>query len=82
MGQITDVEAIQRAVVLQVLRDDREQQWWTFDELQREISDTPREVLREAIGLLSAAGVVENRGHGVRATRPARCLDTLGLVAI
>jgi hypothetical protein len=73
---------IKRALVLQVLRDDHPQRW-TRAELERELSDLPREGVEAAIEDLAADGVVRIADdEAVRASLCARTLDALGLVSI
>jgi len=70
----------QRAVVLQLLRDDHEPTW-SRRELERELSDIQPAAIGQALGELAAHGLVSTRdGQRVWAT-PALChLDALDLI--
>ncbi len=50
----------ERAVVLQVLRDDHPE-WWTLEELTQEIEDMPAEIVGEAVRRLAGVGVAPRR---------------------
>lgn len=71
----------QRAIVLQVLRDDHDP-GWTRAELRREASDIPRCVMREAFDRLEAEGVLVTKGKHVLASRCAWHMDDLDLIAV
>lgn len=68
---------VQRAVVLQVLRDDHPQ-WWTRAELERDLGPM---ALTGAVAKLAADDVIQVDGERVRASRCVRHLDALGLIA-
>lgn len=68
----------QRAVVLQVLRDDHPERW-TGVELERSIEP---EAVRAALALLTVEGVVVVDGEMVTASPCARHLDALGLIGV
>ena len=73
---------IKRAIVMQVLRDDHPEQW-TRAELERQLSDFPREGVEVAIEDLAAEGVVTvGDDEAIRASLCARILDALELVSI
>jgi hypothetical protein len=72
----------QRAIVLQVLRDDHPERW-TRAELERELSDFLAEEVEAAIEDLAAEGVLAvGEDETVSASLCARTLDALGLVSI
>jgi hypothetical protein len=72
----------QRAIVLQVLRDDHPEPW-TCTELERQLSDFLPEEVEAAVEDLAAEGVLTvGDGEAVRASLCARTLDALGLVSI
>lgn len=52
------------------------------EELVRELAHLPAAEVGRAVVRLDAAGVVERRGEHVWASRPARRLDELGLIAV
>jgi DNA-binding HxlR family transcriptional regulator len=72
---------VERAIVLQILRDDHEERW-PRAELVEEISDFGPAVVEEALGHLERDGVLQRRGDSVWAARPARRLDELELISI
>ena len=73
---------VQRAIVLQLLRDDHDP-LWTRKELRNEIPDFSRHVFNVALELLEGdACIVLDGEQGVRASTPVRHLDELELVSI
>jgi len=72
---------VERAVVLQLLRDDHDERW-PRAELEAEINDVEPSVLRSAIAHLERQGVVAAQGEHVAAARCARHLDELGLIGV
>jgi hypothetical protein len=73
---------VQRAIVLQLLRDDHDS-LWTRGELKDEIPDFSRLVFDNALELLEGdACIVLDGEQGVRASTPVRRLDELELVSI
>lgn len=76
-----DVWMVERAVVLQILRDDHEE-CWPRGELAREIADYAPAVLDEALAHLEHDGVLLRDGEAVCAARPARRLDELELIGV
>ena len=72
---------VERAIVLQILRDDHEERW-PRAELAREISDFEPAVLDEALARLERDGVLHREGSSVWAARAARRLDELELISI
>lgn len=75
----------ERAIVLQVLRDDHAE-LWRLEELEQEVSDLSAESVRQAIRRLGGVGVgvgVLVLGEGeCKASRATRRIDALGLVSI
>ncbi len=76
-----DVWMVERAIVLQILRDDHEERW-TRAELAQEIPDFEPAVLDEALVCMERDGVLHREGDSVWATRAARRLDELELISI
>jgi hypothetical protein len=74
-------EIAERAIVLQVLRDDRDERW-SRAELEREIYDIEPLALGDALERLRQEGVVHLSGELVWASRCAQRLDALGMVSI
>jgi hypothetical protein len=72
---------MQRAIVLQLLRDDHDP-LWTREELEGEISDFNTRVFTTALERLVAEDCVVLDSKGARATTPLRHLDTLELVGV
>jgi DNA-binding HxlR family transcriptional regulator len=77
----SDRRGVERAIVLQLLRDDHDQEW-SRAELEAEIGDVEQSVLSAAVQQLERNGVVIAEGERVLASRCARCLDALGLVSV
>jgi DNA-binding HxlR family transcriptional regulator len=71
----------ERAIVLQVLRDDRPP-CWTQDALRVELYDIDPRALRKALRRLERHGVVQRAGREAWASRCALRLDALGMIAI
>jgi hypothetical protein len=71
----------ERAIVLQLLRDDHDVRW-TLPELQREAYDVKPAALGDALERLRLHGVVVPCGPYVVASRCAEHLDELGMVSI
>lgn len=72
---------IERAVVLQLLRDDHGKRW-SRTELESEVSDPEPSALSRAVECLERHGVVVALDDRVLASRCARHLDELGLIGI
>ncbi len=73
--------SVQRAVVLQLLRDDHERRWPRV-ELGRKLQDIERDVLDEALLGLVVTGVVSIDDDAVWASDAARRLDELELIGV
>jgi len=71
----------ERAVVLQVLRDDRHERW-SRAVLAGELADVERAAFERALARLEAEDVLDVEGCDVRASRAARHLDELELIAV
>ena len=71
----------ERAVVLQVLRDDHPERW-TLEELTQEIEDMPAEIVGDAMRRLGGVGVVVLDKEECKASRAARRIDALELISI
>jgi len=79
--ELKDDEVAARAIVLQVLRDDRDERW-SRGELEHEIYDIDPVAIGEAMERLREEGVIHISGQMVWASRCARHLDELGMVSI
>jgi hypothetical protein len=72
---------VERAVVLQVLRDDHE--WrWSRAELESKLADIEWDVLDMAVARLAATGVVHEENDVVWASEAVRRLDELELIGV
>ena len=74
-------ERVERAIILQLLRDDHAPQW-ARTELAREISDFQPVQLDAALARLEREAVVHREGDMVRASRAVHRLDELELISI
>lgn len=79
-GWMDEVQ-VERAIVLQVLRDDHPERW-TRAELEAEVFDFDPLIVNEALVRLEAEGVVILDGENVEASGCARRMDALELVSI
>ncbi len=77
----SDPRIVERAIVLQLLRDDHDERW-SRTELQAEASDVEPSALSSAVKRLEQHCVVVVQGEHVLASSCARHLDELGLIAI
>ncbi len=77
----SDLWMVERAIVLQILRDDHEQ-CWARTELAREIPDFEPAVLDEALAHLERDGILHREKSSVWASHAARRLDELELISI
>jgi DNA-binding HxlR family transcriptional regulator len=75
------LELIQRAVILALLRDDRDERWH-LDELHAAIRGTAPITLARVLEDLERHGLVVSLDDWVLASRSARHLDELGLISI
>jgi hypothetical protein len=71
----------ERAIMLQVLREEKDPRW-TLTELQAEVDDLDPTALGVAFDRLRVEGLLVDCGDGVVASRAAFHLDDLGMVAI
>jgi hypothetical protein len=76
----SDLRGVERATILQLLRDDRDERW-SRAELEAELGDV-QHPLSDAIEQLARDGVVIAEGEHVVASRCVRHLDELGLVSV
>ena len=79
--QVDDPAIVQRAVILQILAEDSEKRW-SAAEVRRELYNTEPHALHNALIMLEHAGVLQRAGETVYASRAARRLDELGLIAV
>jgi hypothetical protein len=74
-------ERAERAIVLQVLRDDHDERW-SRAELEAELHDVEAYTVAEALNTLREAGVLHLSGDLVWPSRCAQHLNALGMVSI
>jgi hypothetical protein len=72
---------VERAVVLQLLRDDHERRW-PRTELERKLADIEQDVFDGALSRLAATGVVSMEDDAVWASDAVRRLDELELIGV
>ena len=77
----THDERAERAIVLQLLRDDHPPTW-SRAELERQVSSLDALTVSDALATLGYEGVVILTGEQVQASPCARHLDTLELIGI
>jgi hypothetical protein len=77
----SDPQIAERAIVLQLLSDDCDEQW-SRAELEAELDNVEPLAMSDAIAGLERHGVVVVQGEHVVASSCARHLDELGLIAI
>jgi hypothetical protein len=80
-GRFTDPSGIERAIVLQVLRDDHAASW-DRAELVRELRDVDPRAIGDALARLKARGVIHLEGQQVMASLCTRYLSTLEMLSI
>jgi|HubBroStandDraft_6_1064221.scaffolds.fasta_scaffold1696861_2 hypothetical protein len=76
-----DVWRVERAIVLQVLRDDRDQRW-SRARLASEISDFEPALIELALSRLQQDKVLSSTGTRVSASSATRRLDQLELIGV
>jgi hypothetical protein len=79
--EIGDVRKAERAIVMQLLRDDRAPRW-KVAELADEIADFDAALVELALVRLEHERVLERAGARIWASRAARWLDELELIGI
>jgi hypothetical protein len=80
-SQAVDGTQLERAIVLQLLLDDRERTW-SREQLVIELESDASEVVEEALRRLEREGVVGTSEQAVWASSAARHLDELGLIGV
>jgi hypothetical protein len=76
-----DPRIVERAIVLQLLRDDHPERW-SLKQLERRLDDATPEAISNAIASLDASGVIYQLDEFIGASRCARHLDWLGLIGV
>jgi hypothetical protein len=72
---------LERAIVLEVLRDDHRERW-SDKQIERAIPDFKPEVIRKAIIRLEAGGVIVCLDEYIGASRSAQYLNSLDLIGV
>jgi len=76
---------LERAIVLQLLREDRERTWSLAQlrtELEAERSGPGEEAVEQALARLEGDGVLEVSEQAAYAANATRALDELGLICV
>ena len=88
-SRASDHTGLERAIVLQLLRDDHERMWSHAQlaielesELESDQAEVGRQTVREALRRLEREGVLGMTEHQAWASNAARRLDELGLIAV
>jgi hypothetical protein len=79
--QVPPDEGTERAVLFQLLRDDRPE-WWSRGDVLSELYDMDPDAIGKAVISLAAVAVVVLDGKHVRASASARRIDALGMISI
>jgi hypothetical protein len=77
----SDDQLVEKAIVLQLLRDDHDERW-SRAELETELVPTGPLAISDALVRLEAEGVLQLIGEAVSASRATKRLDDLGLIAV
>jgi hypothetical protein len=72
---------VQRAIVSQTLGDDHDKRW-SRAELEAELNHNDPTAIDDALNYLQSEGVIEIEGETVQASRAARHLDALEMIAL
>ena len=88
-SRATGHAGLERAIVLQLLRDDHERMWSHAQlaielesELESDRAEIGRQAIDEALRRLEREGVLGTTEHQAWASNAARRLDELGLIAV
>jgi hypothetical protein len=84
-SRAADGVGLERAVILQLLRDDHERMWsreQLMTELDCDRSQIGRDVVEETLRRLEQEGVIGVSAAAVWASSAARRLDELGLIGV
>jgi len=79
-GVPPDHRKVERAIVFQLLRDDRDERW-SRDELVAELGADPS-LITAALDRLREREVLVGHDDGIGASQSARRLDALGVIGI
>ena len=76
-----DERRVQRAIVVQALRDDHDRRW-PRAELESELGETDALAVADALAHLEGEGVIEIDGETVQASNAVLHLDRLEMIAL
>jgi hypothetical protein len=79
-SRVGDGSRLERTIVLQLLRDDRDRRWSRVELVAAIEAEAP--AVETALDRLSEEGVLCLVEEMVWASRTARCLDGLGLICV
>jgi biotin operon repressor len=89
VSRASDHAGLERAIVLQLLRDDHERMWSHAQlaielesELEADRAEIARQAVEKALKRLERDGVLGMSEHQAWASNAARRLDELGLIAV
>jgi hypothetical protein len=89
VSRASDHAGLERAIVLQLLRDDHERMWSHAQlaielesELETDRAEIARQAVEKALKRLERDGVLGMSEHQAWASNAARRLDELGLIAV
>jgi hypothetical protein len=80
-SRAADGAGLERAIILQLLRDDHQRKW-SREQLSVELALDRSEVIEETLGRLQKEGVIDASDEAVWASSAARRLDELGLIGV
>jgi hypothetical protein len=80
-SRAADGAGLERAIILQLLRDDHERMW-SREQLTAELALDRSQVIEQALGRLEKEGVIGASEEAVWASSAARRLDELGLIGV
>jgi hypothetical protein len=81
-AETDDLRMIERAIVLQVLRDDHRELWSRLELAREVVGECRPEIIERALERLERDGVLRSVGAGIGASRAVRCLDELELIGL
>jgi hypothetical protein len=80
-SRAADGAGLERAIILQLLRDDHERMW-SREQLSAELALDRSVVIEETLRRLQKEGVIGASAEAVWASSAARRLDELGLIGV
>ena len=80
-SRAVDGASLERAIILQLLRDDHERMW-SREQLSAELAFDRSQIVEEALGRLEREGVIGSSDQAVWASSAAVRLDELELIGV